>query len=145
MYSKDRAHKNHINWRCIERACSGRLQTTDPPEDGAVPLEERGEHSHVPDPAQVEYKKLQARAKQRASDTNEAPRRVVSDALVGVSEDSPGLSSWMCSQCRNQCLTNCHTFCCSSFNCNKVLFEPLHYKHIALIFITLEYYALILA
>lgn len=80
LYRKDKQHQSTTNWRCAVRGCKGRLITANNAPDNSEPTV-RGEHSHVPDPARIEVKKLQGNVTQKAILTQEPPRRIIKDEI----------------------------------------------------------------
>ena len=51
------------------------------------PPVEKADHSHPPNPVDIEKRKLENRVKELAGSTNNTPRRVVQDAVVGASQE----------------------------------------------------------
>lgn len=87
MYRQDKVRINVVTWRCSKDKCKGRLTTPlryreDP--EGAV---ESGHHSHPPDPAAKDVRKVENEVKRRAIDTHDPPRRIVQLSLGVASEE----------------------------------------------------------
>lgn len=73
------------HWRCTVDKCKGRLAT--PLEYRECVPVEQGMHSHPPDPAKIEVRKVEERVKETAANTQDTPRTIVQNALGGVSPE----------------------------------------------------------
>ena len=91
LYRKDKVKVNTVNWRCSKAGCNGRLITRaayGPMDEDDDPPVESGNHTHPPNPVEVEVTKITNQVKASATRTNDPPRRIVQDALVNASEEA---------------------------------------------------------
>ena len=72
-YIRHRALKDNItkSWKCMDKTCNGRLHTVG---SEVVIITE---HSHFPDPAEIEKRKFRSNLKQRAVIADEVPRQTI--------------------------------------------------------------------
>lgn len=77
-------------WRCVVSRCKGKASTaSDCPEGGEVST--YGIHHHVPDPVDLELVKVDAALKTQAvNEPGTAPRRVLSEVMIGLSQEARG-------------------------------------------------------
>ena len=86
IYRKDKTTLSTITWRCEVDNCKGRLKTTlNYRNDNSCT--EKGEHCHSPDPVKVEMEKIKDKIVIAAEKTHDPPRRILQDAVVGVSDE----------------------------------------------------------
>ena len=90
-YRKHNSTPLTIRWRCAEnRACKGSATTLADLQPGSdVKLGQ--EHSHVPDPGKTEVYQARSRIREQAIErAGEAPRRIISDVAVDLSQEARG-------------------------------------------------------
>lgn len=75
-------------WRCTVEKCKGKASTPKPHPEGCRVITS-GEHNHAPDPAREDLAAVTAAVKQRA-DEGLAPRRIISEEIVGLSQEARG-------------------------------------------------------
>ena len=77
-------------WRCVEAGCKGKASTPANPMEGCLVVH-TGTHSHAPDPAKIEVLgAVQAARIEAVEQPGLAPRRVLSDVVVGLSAEAAG-------------------------------------------------------
>jgi hypothetical protein len=83
LYREDKVFTKTISWRCTQAGCKGRLGT-------GVDMEpvERGAHSHPPDPARIDKKRVHVTVSTEAERSHDPPRRIVQDAVQNLTEEA---------------------------------------------------------
>ena len=85
-YIKDRNNVTSIAWKCSRKGCKGRLSTKYNYQE-TLEAVELGQHHHPPDPAGVAATIAVGRMKDTAVLSQEPPRRVVSDTVIGLRDE----------------------------------------------------------
>ena len=90
VYGKGSKNITTQNWRCEwfkSEKCRGSASIAVNFQEGCI-VRELATHNHPPDPARVELGVQATQMLQIAADTNDPPRRIVSDMMIGLSEEA---------------------------------------------------------
>ena len=78
LHRRDRTCNSRVFWRCTkERLCKARIVTGLNYADTLLG-ELRGEHDHLPNPVEIEAKKLAKKIRMQAASSMDAPRAIIS-------------------------------------------------------------------
>ena len=77
------------NWRCVVPRCKGKASTGNPYPEGCD-VEVGKDHCHPPDSCGQELAVAVSKAKEAATTSNEAPRRITSDVVIGMTQEAKG-------------------------------------------------------
>ena len=82
-YRLDRKLRNEKeSWRCTQDTCRGRIHVNGSSWDEVMM------HTHVPQPATSAMKKMVANLREKASSSNDVPRRIIQEAQVALTDEA---------------------------------------------------------
>ncbi|CAF1391313.1 unnamed protein product [Adineta ricciae] len=80
-----RANKSQVTWRCVRNSCAGRLTVDN--KENHMQYNILTDHNHAPNPDELISKQFKTKIEERAEISNEAPRKIIHEALSEIHPD----------------------------------------------------------